>query len=166
LGLAPAWPLELCLANRAFCARLIFLRTAADIVRRLPVLVDLEPNPDRAETAASSRPNSNAALSLAAFNCASISMYSPSGWDCSKRTIHFSGQKKRAQPIRPRPEIALLILLKYQLSTCNSSARKREVYTPRAATLVFQVIRTPRVAAFVTDVPTAEVSDHRSELKT
>ena len=166
MGLAPAWPLELCLANRAFCARLIFLRTAADIVRRLPVSVDLEPNPDRAETAASSRPNSNAALSLAAFNCASISMYSPSGWDCSKRTIHFSGQKKRAQPIRPRPEIALLILLKYQLSTCNSSARKREVYTPRAATLVFQVIRTPRVAAFVTDVPTAEVSDHRSELKT
>jgi hypothetical protein len=73
-----ARPLEFCFAHRPFCARLIFLRAEADIFRRFPVdLVDFDPDPERAETAASSRPNSDAALSLAAFNCASMSMYPP-----------------------------------------------------------------------------------------
>ena len=85
-----ALPFEPLFAHRAFCARLIFLRADADIFRRLPAdLFDFELNPDNAETAASSRPNSNAALSRAAFNCASMSMYSPSGWDCSKMGMYF-----------------------------------------------------------------------------
>jgi hypothetical protein len=62
-------------AHRAFCARLVLLRAAADIFRRVSLrLIEFEPIPDKAETAASSRPNSNAALSLAAFNRASMSM--------------------------------------------------------------------------------------------
>jgi hypothetical protein len=73
----PARPVELCFAHRAFCARLILFRAEADIFRRVLGLIEFEPIPDKAETAASSRPNSNAALSLAAFNCASISMYPP-----------------------------------------------------------------------------------------
>ncbi len=77
LDLAPAWPLFR-LAHRAFCAKLIFLRAEADIFRRVPVrLIEFERDPDRAETAASSRPNSNAALSRAAFNCASMSICPP-----------------------------------------------------------------------------------------
>jgi len=82
-------------AHRAFCARLILLRANADIFRRV-VVIEFEPDSDRAETAASNRPNSNAALSLAAFNCASMSMCPPRAGivtnDCP-----VSGQQKRAR---------------------------------------------------------------------
>jgi hypothetical protein len=40
-------------------------------------LINFDPDPDKAETAASHRPNSNAALSRAAFNCLSMSIYPP-----------------------------------------------------------------------------------------
>ena len=50
LGFAIFNPFDLRLANRAFCARLIFLRTAADIVRRFLVeLIDFDLNPDNAK---------------------------------------------------------------------------------------------------------------------
>jgi hypothetical protein len=97
LGLATPGRPELRFAHRAFCARLILLRADADIFRRVAVgLIEFESIPDRAETAASNRPNSNAALSLAAFNCASMSMRPPRVGivtnDCP-----LSGQQKRVR---------------------------------------------------------------------
>jgi hypothetical protein len=52
---APAWPFEDLFAHRAFCARLIFLRAAADKVGLVPLLPVM---PVRALSAASKRSRS------------------------------------------------------------------------------------------------------------
>jgi hypothetical protein len=68
LGLAvPIWVFELLFAHRAFCARLIFLRAAADRVRRFPGILPVRF--PRAADAAPKRFTSPSALARALFNC-------------------------------------------------------------------------------------------------
>jgi hypothetical protein len=99
----PARP-EFRFAHRAFCARLILLRAEADIFRRvLVVLIEFEPIPDSAETAASSRPNSNAALSRAAFNCASMSMCPPRAGIVTDTAARLLTRLTRVQGIKRGP---------------------------------------------------------------
>jgi hypothetical protein len=85
------------LAHRAFCARLIFRRAAADIFRRVLVdLIDLEASPDKAEIAASSRPNSKCSFVACSLQLRENIHLSPSGWDCSKWLSAFLDKQKGA----------------------------------------------------------------------
>ena len=74
--LTPARPVELCFAHRAFCARLIFLRAEADIVRlpcRLGSVYDLPPSSfPRTARAASTCLSSFTRLVRCSLNCETI----------------------------------------------------------------------------------------------
>src|SRR2546426_10015947 len=73
-------------AQRALCAAAILARAAALIVRR-PRLVPVLFNPLSALIAVSRAFTCCAALSRSAFNCAIMSMCSPPGEDCNRRSV-------------------------------------------------------------------------------
>jgi len=107
------------LAQRALCAAAILARAAALIVQR-PRVAPVLFNPLSALIAVSSAFTCWAALSRSAFNCASMSMCSSPGEDCSRYKQKLCGSlhqreqalvKRRQAPcVPPQREYALSVL--------------------------------------------------------
>ena len=116
------------LAQRALCAAAILARAAALIVQR-PRVAPVLFNPLSALIAVSSAFTCWAALSRSAFNCASMSMCSSPGEDCSRYKQKLCGSlhqreqalvKRRQAPcVPPQREYAFLYSVLMNCLTCG-----------------------------------------------